>query len=160
MSDVSDDGSRKGNGGRPHKPRRLGDKDKAPKGSVGLTLKAPGFGTAREINLVFVPDDEFLDNNADLEPTKEEQRAEYLNNLPEGTEFTDLTGDEEVDQKSFEDGTVPVTPEELKALRAAQSESEQKLEGPQISRSDYAEAFQRATERSLERQQSRDQDMD
>lgn len=155
MSD--DDKLPKDNTSHKPKPTFSADMDEAPRGSVGFSsqLATPGLGGGSRYKTidftVHIRDDPEPVRQPELTP--EEARADYLRNLPEGTEFTKLTGDKEVDQKSHEDGNVPVTDEEFETLKAENAQPEG-VNQDAINPSEFASSFARAAGRSEELSQS------
>lgn len=163
MSDNSDEHSRD-NTSPKYKPKDSVDKGYAPPGQLGTQPGGPtptGVGGVKVVRMTV--DVAVQDNEPEPSPelTPEEQRAEYLNNLPEGTTFTALTGDKAVDEQSVERGEVPVTENELDKLKSQDNENPKaNYDRPQMSQSDYARAFRQASERTNEVYKSKGQDIE
>lgn len=143
MSKDDKNRSKKDNSAPKHKPDNIADSDHAPPGSVGLHVPSQGLGTSKTLYLEIQVSENQLNPGPEL--SKEEKRAEYLKSLPQSTVFAPITGDEDIDKQSSKNGEILVTKEEYESLKGAQ-----KAEGPQISQSDYAKAFRRASGRTNE----------
>lgn len=144
MSDRDEEESSK-NVAPDHNLKNVKSDTDAPKGISGTAIPSPspGLGTSKRTVRFFVD----VEVEADDLPIEQQEDTRPI---------ALKIGDAEVDAQSELDGQQLKTLEEIRSI----SEPKQELEGPKISRSDYAEAFQRATEQSLARQQSRDQDID
>lgn len=148
MSDKDNDKPSK-NTAPEYRPKNAKSKADAPKGTSGILGTPASLDMGGPTKIVRMTVDVVVSDEIPFsqqpELTDAEKRAEYLKNLPQSTVFAPITGDEDIDNQSRKNGEVPVTKEEYESLKGAQ-----KAEGPQISQSDYAKAFRRASGRTNE----------
>jgi hypothetical protein len=158
----SDDEKPKDNISPRLKPKSAQNKTLAPNGNLGIRgLDLPSqFSSTHQILDITVR--VAVDGSVAKEQTDAEKRAEYLETLPESTSFTAVTTDKDVDRKSIKDGDVPVTQEEMDALKANKAAKKEnvKPEGPKVSQSDFAKAFRDAQDRTWELQQKNDHEIE
>ncbi len=153
MSDNSDDHSRD-NTSPKLKPKDAIDKGYAPPGQIRAQSSGPTPTAAGGVKVVHMTVDVIVqENEPDPQPelTPEEQRSEYLNNLPENTVFTSLTGNELQDNESIARGEVPVTDEELAALQEAKSPQVEENTFDQMMQSDGSTPFQTTNDPEVNR---------
>ena len=108
------------------KPKDAKNENVAPPGHMGIDNNPSTLNLGSGVSVVNVSYQLVVqnpENEPDPQPelTPEEQRAEYLNNLPKNTAFTSLTGNELQDNESIARGEVPVTDEEFAALQENRS---------------------------------------
>lgn len=129
------------------KPKDVKTENVAPPGHMGITSADAGLTPGGSVKVVRMTVDVAVqENEPEPELSLEEQRAEYLNNLPDNTEFTLLTGDEMIDKQSVENGDVPVTKEELAAIQDAKSPQPQESTFDQMMQDDGATHFQKTND--------------
>ncbi|WJY21590.1 hypothetical protein QTA57_17985 [Fontisubflavum oceani] len=155
---ADDDEGAKENTDRKHKPNHVADKERAPRGSLGNAVIAPTLGFHGSSGYTKIDVTVYIEDDSQREPelSPEEQRKAYLEGLPDDTVFAVETGDEAVDAESMKRGEVLITEQEKAALKALK----ENLEQGQVSASDFAKAFKRASDRTSEIKQDRSQEPD
>lgn len=110
------------------KPKEAKTDNAAPAGHLGISQSMMGFETGGVTKVLNMQVEVIVQENEPApqpELSPEEQRAEYLNNLPKDTTYTALTGNEQQDNESIAQGDVPVTDEEWDQIKEAHSTPDQ-----------------------------------
>lgn len=151
MSSDDDDKGSKDNVGRKHKPSHAKDQDHAPTGSKGTVLSAApilGLGGTGQRKGTTQAVEQSSQSSGQAQPANDKQEK-----FPETTDQ---------DVNKFYGETQHMIPKDSAEHpdNAKKMSAEDKLEGPRISQSEYARAFQQARDSSKSFEKSKSKGLD